>query len=123
VTQVPNAPFGMAWYQGELETNAHGRGHQTFIGRFNEESFIVAPGSAQAPQLHHNAFPDAQLNPSTGPVHTFHVGLWFDTPADAVKAGCPGDATPFSGEHNAGIQVLSSRNFGDAQGPLSNVHP
>ena len=121
--QVPNAPFGLAWYQGAVETNQHGRGNQTFIGRFNEETFIVAPGSAAAPQVHHNAFPDAQLNPPTGPVHTFHLGLWFNSPADAVKAGCPGDVTPFNGEHNAGIQALSSRNVVDTQGPLSNVKP
>lgn len=123
VTQAPNAPFGLAWYQGEIETNQHGMGHQTFVGRFNEESFIVAPGSAPAPQVHHNAFPDAQLNPPTGPVHTFHLGIWFDSPADAVKAGCPGDVTPVNGEHNAGIQALSSRNFVDAQGPLRDVRP
>ena len=123
VIQVPNAPFGMAWYQGELETNQYGRGHQTFIGRFNEESFIVAPGSAPAPQVHSNAFPDAQVNPVTGPIHTFHLGVWFESPADAVKAGCPGDVTPFNGEHNAGIQALSSRNFLDTQGPLLNVKP
>jgi hypothetical protein len=123
VIQVPNAPFGMAWYQGDLETNHHGRGHQTFVGRFNEETFIVAPGSAPAPQVHNNAFPDAQTNPPVGPVHTFHLGIWFNSPADAVKAGCPGDVTPFNGEHNAGIQVLSSRNFLDAQGPLRNVKP
>jgi hypothetical protein len=123
VTQVPNAPFGLAWYQGDFETNAQGRAHQTFVGRFNEETFIVAPGSSPAPQVHHDAFPDAQLNPPTGPVHTFHLGIWFNSPADAVKAGCPGDVTPFSGEHNAGIQVLSSRNFIDAQGPLLNLKP
>ena len=123
VIQVPNAPFGLSWYQGDLETNQHGRGHQTFIGRFNEETFIVAPGSAPAPQVHHNAFPDAQLNPPTGPIHTFHLGVWFNSPADAVKAGCPGDVTPFNGEHSAGIQALSSRNFLDAQGPLLNVKP
>jgi hypothetical protein len=105
--------------RGEIETNQYGMGHQTFVGRFNEESFIVAP----APQVHHNAFPDAQLNPPTGPVHTFHLGIWFDSPADAVKAGCPGDVTPFNGEHNAGIQALSSRNFVDAQGPLRDVRP
>ena len=43
VTQVPNAPFGLAWYQGAIETNAYGQGRQMFIGRFNEETFIVAP--------------------------------------------------------------------------------
>ena len=122
VIQVPNAPFGLAWYQGDLETNHHGRGHQTF-GRFNEETFIVAPGSAPAPVVHHNAFPDAQLNPPSGPIHTFHLGVWFNSPADAVKAGCPGDVTPFNGEHDAGIQALSSRNFLNAQGPLLNVKP
>ena len=123
VIQVPNAPFGMAWYQGDLETNQHGRGHQTFVGRFSNETFIVAPGGAPAPQLHHNAFPDAQLNPPTGPIHTLHLGIWFNSPAEAAKAGCPGDVTPFNGEHNAGIQALSSRNFLDAQGPLLNVKP
>jgi hypothetical protein len=123
VTQVPNAPFGMAWYQGDIETNEHGRARQTFIGRFSNETFVVAPGSAPAPQVHHNAFPDAQTNPPAGPVHTFHLGVWFNSPADAVKAGCPGDVTPFNGEHNAGIQALSSRNFLDTQGPLQNVRP
>lgn len=123
VTQVPDAPFGLAWYQGDLETNEHGRGHQSFVGRFNEETFIVAPGAAAAPPVHHDAFPDAQLNPPTGPIHTFHLGLWFDAPADAVKAGCPGDVTPFNGQHNAGIQALSSRNFIDARGPLLNIKP
>jgi hypothetical protein len=123
VTQVPNAPFGLAWYQGSVETNELGRGRQTFIGRFNEETFVVAPGAAPAPQLHHNAFPDAQLNPPSGPAHTFHLGIWFNSPADAAKAGCPGDVTPFNGAHDAGIQALSSRNFVDAQGPLRGVHP
>ena len=73
--------------------------------------------------VHHNAFPDAQQNPATGPVHQFHLGLWFNSPADAVKAGCPGDVTPFSGEHNAGIQALSTRNFADLQGPLQEIRP
>lgn len=123
VTQVPNAPFGLAWYQGDLETNQRGRGHQTFVGRFSDETFIVAPGAALAPQVHHNAFPDAQLNPATGPIHTFHLGIWFNSPDDAAKAGCPKDVTPFNGEHAAGVQAMSSRNFLDAQGPLRNITP
>ncbi len=123
VIQRANAPFGLAWYQGDIETDRHGRGHQRFIGRFSAETFTVAPGSTSAPEVHHNAFPDAQLNPATGPVHQFHLGLWFDSPADAVKAGCPGDVTPFNGTHNAGIQALSTRNFPDLQGPLLGVQP
>jgi hypothetical protein len=123
VVQLPNAPFGLSWYQGDIESDRQGRGHQRFIGRFSSETFTTAPGSGPSPVLHHDAFPDAQLNPATGPVHQFHLGLWFNSPADAVKAGCPGDVTPFNGGHNAGIQVLSTRNRPDAQGPLREVTP
>ena len=124
VIQVPNGPFGMAWYQGDIETNAYGVGRGKFIGRFNEETFIVAnPPSVAAPSVHHNAFPDATSNPVTGPLHTFHLGLWFNSPQDAVKAGCPGNTTPFNGEHNAGVQVLNTSNFKDLEGPLLSVKP
>jgi hypothetical protein len=94
-----------------------------FIGRFNIETFIVAPGTAPAPFVHDNAFPDAISNPATGPVHTFHLGLWFNSPDDAVQAGCPGAVTPFNGEHNAGSQVLSTRNAPDDMGPLRSLEP
>lgn len=123
VIQVPNNPFGMSWYQGDIETDEEGEGTETFIGRFNEETFIVAPGTAVAPVVHHNKFPDVNTNPPTGPVHTFHLGLWFNSPDDALMAGCPGNVTPFNGEHNAGIQVLSTRNFPDLEGPLLKVKP
>jgi hypothetical protein len=63
-------------------------------------------------------FPDAAENPATNPVHTFHLGLWFNSPDDAAAAGCPDDVTPFNGDHTAGIQALSTRNFPDDQGPL-----
>jgi hypothetical protein len=120
VVQVPHKPFGMAWYQGDLTTDAHGRAHQKFLGRFNEETFIVAPGAQPAPLLHAG---DAAVNPATAPVHDFHLGLWFDSPQDAVKAGCPADVTPFNGEHRAGVQILNTANFADPQGPLSSVKP
>jgi hypothetical protein len=123
VIQVPNTPFGLSWYQGDIETDEYGEGHERFVGRFNEETFIVAPGVAPAPLVHNNAFPDASPNPQTGPIHTYHLGLWFNSPKDAVKAGCPGGVTPFNGEHNAGIQVLNTSQFKDAQGPLFNVKP
>ncbi len=123
VIQKPGAPFGMAWYQGDIETNHNGEGHGRFIGRFNEETFIVAQGSVPAPVVHNNAFPDASANPVTNPVHTFHLGLWFNSSVDAGNAGCPADTTPFNGEHNAGIQVLNTSNFPDLQGPLFFVKP
>jgi hypothetical protein len=124
VIQVPNAPFGLSWYQGDIETNAHGRGTGRFLGRFSIETFIVAPGTAPAPVVHDQPpFPDANSNPATAPVHTFHLGLWFNSPQDAAAAGCPSTVTPFNGDHTAGIQVLSTRNFANDQGPLRQLQP
>jgi hypothetical protein len=90
VIQVPKPPFGVSWYQGDIETDKHGRGHQHFIGRFSVETFAVAPGTAPAPVV-------------------------FDGPFT--------DATPFNGEHTAGIQVLNTSNFPDDHGPLRDVIP
>jgi hypothetical protein len=123
VTQLPNAPFGMAWYQGDMESNAKGRALGTFIGRFNLETFIVAPGVGPAPVVHHAPIADAATNPQTAPIHTYHVGLWFGSPEVAAAAGCPTNVTPFNGDHTAGIQVLSTRNFGNATGPLRSLSP
>ena len=121
VIQLPNAPFGLSWYQGDLTTDENGRGVAEFIGRFSIETFIVAPGSGPAPVVHNGPFPDASLNPATAPVHTFHLGLWFGSPEAAGAAGCPNTVTPFNGEHNAGIQALSTRNFGNLNGPLRKI--
>jgi hypothetical protein len=126
VIQNPDAPFGLAWYQGDIETDGQGEGHQLFVGRFNIETFIVAqpPGGQPAPVVHNQPpFPDASTNPATEPIHTFHLGLWFNSPQDAQAAGCPNTATRFNGDHNAGIQVLSTRNFPDLQGPLMQLMP
>jgi len=29
-------------------------------------------------------------------VQLYHLGIWFNTPEDAVKAGCPSTATTFT---------------------------
>jgi hypothetical protein len=121
VIQLPTAPFGLSWYQGDIETNAAGIGSQHFLGRFNIETFIVAPGSGAAPVVHPGK--DAATNPATAPVHTYHLGLWFNSPADAVAAGCPGATTPFNGDHTAGVQVLNTSNFPNDQGPLRSLVP
>ena len=116
--QVPKSPFGLAWYQGDILTNADGRGVGDFTGIFNKETFIQAPGVAPAPKV----FPDnATSNPATPPVQIYHLGMWFADSADAVKAGCPGGVTPFDGDHQAGIQVLNTSNFPDGHGPLLNL--
>ena len=124
VIQVPKAPFGVSWYQGDIGTNAHGRGHERFVGRFSIETFAVAPGSAPAPVVFNNGpFPDASLNPPFNPIQMYHLGLWFGSPQAAQAAGCPANVTPFNGEHNAGIQVLNTSNFPDDFGPLRQVNP
>jgi len=124
VIQLPNAPFGLSWYQGDVETNGAGKAHQTFIGRFSRETFAVAPGSGPAPVAHDDGpFPDAASNPAFGPIHTFHLGLWFNAPKDAQAAGCPGAVTPFNGDHNAGSQVLSTKQFDTDNGPLRQLAP
>jgi hypothetical protein len=123
VIQVPKAPFGVSWYQGDIETDTNGRGHQLFIGRFSIETFAVAPGSAPAPVVFNGPFPNASLNPPFNPIQMYHLGLWFGSPEAAQAAGCPAAVTPFNGEHNAGIQVLNSSNFPDDHGPLRNLTP
>jgi hypothetical protein len=124
VIQVPNAPFGISWYQGDLDSNGSGNANGTFIGRFSIETFAVAPGVASAPQVFNNQpFPDASQNPAFNPVQMYHLGLWFNSPTDAAAAGCPNTVTPFNGEHNAGVQALSTRNFPDQAGPLSQIQP
>jgi hypothetical protein len=124
VLQVPKAPFGVAWYQGDLESNSEGKAHGRFVGRFNIETFAVAPGVAPAPAVFNDApFPDATANPAFNPIQMYHLGLWFNSPADAQNAGCAATVTPFNGEHNAGIQVLNTAQFADDQGPLRQIHP
>jgi len=103
VITTPNAPFVPAWYQGDLTTNAVGRGILDVTGIFSDETFILNPGVPAVP------------------VETHHLGLWFADPADAVNAGCPGTVTPFDGDHNAGIQVLNTSNFAIANGPLGRI--
>jgi hypothetical protein len=123
VIQVPDAPFGMSWYQGDISTDSTGKGVGDFVGRFSIETFIVAPGVAPAPVVHTAApFPDASSNPATAPVHMFHLGLWFDKPTAAAAAGCPNTETPFNGNHTAGVQAMSTRNFTDANGPLRKIN-
>jgi hypothetical protein len=118
VIQVPNKPFGLAWYQGDIETNSSGHGVLDVTGIFSGTTFTLAPGVAPAPKL----FPDdATSNPETPPVQINHLGIWFGDPAVAEAAGCPGTVTPFESNHHAGIQVLNTSNFGNTHGPLQNV--
>ncbi|HEY3088655.1 MAG TPA: hypothetical protein VGJ59_11400 [Jatrophihabitantaceae bacterium] len=123
VNQLPNAPFGLSWYQGDLETNSDGDAHGKFVGRFSIETFTVAPGTGAAPVVHDQPIKDADSNPATAPVHQYHIGVWFNSPVDAAAAGCANVVTPFNGDHNAGPQALSTRQFPDLNGPLAQIKP
>jgi hypothetical protein len=118
VTQQPNSPFGLSWYQADFETNNQGQGEVRARGIFSEELFAFAPGVVKAPQVDNQ---DAEKNPAFDPVHTLHLGLWFGSPEDAKDAGCSGAVTAFDGDHEAGIQAFSTRNFPNLKGPLGKI--
>jgi hypothetical protein len=118
VTQQPNSPFGVSWYQSDFETNNQGHGEVRARGIFSEELFAFAPGVVKAPQVDNQ---DAEKNPAFDPVHTFHLGLWFGSPEEAEDAGCPTTVTAFDGDHEAGIQAFSTRNFPNLKGPLGKI--
>jgi hypothetical protein len=118
VTQQPNSPFGISWYQADFETNNQGQGEVRARGIFSEELFAVAPGVVNAPQVDDL---DAEKNPAFAPVHTYHLGLWFGSPEEAQAAGCTANVTAFDGDHEAGIQAFSTRNFPALHGPLRQI--
>ena len=111
VIQQPLKPFGVSWYQTDVDTNAYGSGSATVRGVFDVETFSVSPGGTV----------------TFAPTHQYHLGLWFNSPSVPFKLGCEAGATtpivtPFNGEQHAGVQVLNTSNFSVAKGPLSHVH-
>ncbi len=111
VLEIPNKPFGIAWYQSDLHTDSTGAGSVSVRGIFNKETFSVSTGGPTV---------------TFAPTHQFHLGLWFNTPKVPFNLGCePGQPTPiitpFNGVQQAGIQVLNTSNFPDNAGPLSHV--
>ena len=111
VIQVPDKPFGVSWYQTDVNTGRHGTGTATVQGIFDSETFSVSPGGTT----------------TFAPTHQFHLGLWFNNPRQPFRLGCEPGATspivtPFNGEQHAGIQVLNTGQFPDNAGPLRHVH-
>lgn len=111
VIQLPTKPFGIAWYQTDIQANRYGNGSATVRGIFDRETFSVSLGGTT----------------TFSPTHQFHLGLWFNNPNTPFKLGCEPGATspivtPFNGEQHAGIQVLNTAQFPVNAGPLSHVH-
>jgi hypothetical protein len=68
VIQVPTAPFGLSWYQGDVKTNHKGEAVQHFRGRFNIETFIFAQGPrAGTDSLQRSAIPGCSDEPDDQP--------------------------------------------------------
>jgi hypothetical protein len=110
VIQQPTAPFGVAWYQSDIQTNAYGTGSATVQGVFDVETFSVSLGGTA----------------TFSPTHQYHLGVWFNNPQTPFKLGCEPGATapivtPFNGEQHAGIQVVNTAEFPANAGPLSHV--
>jgi hypothetical protein len=122
VTQLPDAPFGVAWYQSDLHTNASGVGDVTVQGIFDAETFSISQGGVAGGNQTGATTAVTSTNVIFQPTSQFHLGLWFNSPDDAARVGCPNTVTPFNGEQHAGIQVLSTRNFPAGQGPLASIH-
>ena len=120
--QVPNAPFGVAWYNGDILTDATGTGVTNLVGRFNIGTFIVSLKALPAPNTIPSppgVLPDDPKGTKVDPVQIYHLGIWFNDPNDAKKAGCTNvTATPFTSNHDAGPQVLNTGTFPDDHGPL-----
>src|SRR4051794_14614666 len=82
IIQLPDAPFGVSWYQSDLHTNTHGNGDVTVQGRFNKETFSLSPGgptngSDPTQGLTGPAVKDTNVR--FRPTSQFHVGLWFNS--------------------------------------------
>jgi hypothetical protein len=110
VIQQPTAPFGVAWYQTDIQTGSSGSGSATVRGVFDKETFSVSLGGTA----------------TFSPTHQYHLGVWFSDPSVPFNLGCePGatspTVTPFNGEQDAGIQVVNTAEFPVNAGPLSHV--
>jgi hypothetical protein len=111
VIQQPLKPFGVSWYQTDVNAGGSGSGSATVRGVFSNETFSVSLGGT------------AKFKPT----HQFHIGLWWNNPNTPFNIGCePGASkpivTPFNGEQHAGIQALNTSEFPVNRGPLSHVH-
>ena len=88
--------FGLAWYQSDVEANS-----QTTLKTILVDQIFGFD-------------PDVALPPT----NTFHMGFWFNNPADAAPCGFAG-STPFNGEHHAGpLAFISRPNPATGLGPL-----
>lgn len=94
--------FGLAWYQSDVQADAKGDGTVRVRTILLDQIFGFDP------------------DVSLAPTNTFHVGFWFNDPADARACGFdPTKPTPFNGEHRAGpLAMISVPSATTGLGPL-----
>jgi hypothetical protein len=122
--QIPNAPFGLAWYNGDILTDETGTGVINLVGRFSKGTFIVSQKALPSANIFPSppaVLPQSKTGAQVDPVQIYHLGIWFNDHNDAIKAGCPGNQTPFTSNHDAGIQILNTGTFPDNAGPLLQI--
>jgi hypothetical protein len=98
--------FGLAWYQSDVDANGRGSASVLIRTILLDQIFGFDPTVGLAP------------------TNTFHVGFWFNNPADAAPCGFdPTKPTPFNGEHDAGpLAMISLPDATTGLGPLC-THP
>jgi hypothetical protein len=101
--------FGLAWYQSDVEADGGGSAHVKIKTILLDQVFGFDPAASLAP------------------TNTFHVGFWFNNPADAAPCGFKG-VTPFNGDHTAGpLAFITRPSAATGLGPLctdpSSEHP
>ena len=113
VIEQPNKPFGVSWYQADVNADSHGFGQATVRGIFDAETFSVWP--AAPPR---SARPTSTTSGCGSTIPTC-LKAWAASP---TGRGTQPIVTPFNGEQLAGIQALNTAQFPVAAGPLSRVH-
>ena len=91
--------FGLAWYQSDVQADKKGNASVKIQTILVDQIFGFDP------------------DVSLAPTNTFHVGIWFNNPADATACGFSG-TTPFNGDHNAGPNAMISVPGASGLGPL-----
>ena len=82
VIQIPNAPFGLAWYQGDIETDGLGRGSPAFRGALQHRDIhsSAAPrGPASSQRTQSTSVPGCDNEPSdrANPHVPSRLMVWF----------------------------------------------
>jgi hypothetical protein len=94
--------FGLAWYQSDLQADDNGNAKVVIktilldqIFGFDADAVASTDSTAATTVLK--------------PTNTFHLGFWFNDPADAAPCGFDvGKPTPFNGDHRAGPLAMIS---------------